>query len=101
VVHLASKFLVCGTIRADLPYEKVWRVRDEYRKIGLGLMGLHEWLLSRGYGYEVTDELRLWLSVYADESERAARGHAERFYLATPRNYRAIAPTGTLGLLAG
>jgi hypothetical protein len=25
VVNLASKFLVCGTLRADLPYEKVYK----------------------------------------------------------------------------
>lgn len=101
VVCLASKFLVCGTMRAELPYEKVRHVREEYRKIGLGLMGLHEWLLARGYGYEVTDELRLWLEVYHNMSERAAKEHANRFFLSTPARFRAIAPTGTLGLLAG
>ena len=47
VVSLASKFLVCGLIRAHLPYEKVARVRQNNSRIGLGLMGLHEWLLKR------------------------------------------------------
>ena len=40
VVDLASKFLVCGTIRGTVPYEKVRQVRDKNRKIGLGIMGL-------------------------------------------------------------
>lgn len=39
VANLASKFLVCGSIRGDLPYEKVRLVREQNRKIGLGLMG--------------------------------------------------------------
>jgi ribonucleoside-diphosphate reductase alpha chain len=94
VVALASKFLVCGTLRADLPYEKVYRVREKNRRLGLGLMGIHEWLLQRGQKYEVTDELHEWLKVYRDESERAANEHCDRFYISRPVAYRAIAPTG-------
>jgi ribonucleoside-diphosphate reductase alpha chain len=101
VVNLAAKFLVCGTIRADLPYEKVYRVREQNRRLGLGLMGIHEWLLRRGERYEVTDSLREWLDVYVSESERSANEHCDRFYLSHPKAYRAIAPTGTIGILAG
>ncbi len=101
VVSLASKFLVCGTLRADLPYDKVYTVREKNRRLGLGLMGIHEWLLQRGYKYEVTDELRSWLSTYRDESERAANEHCDRFYISRPVAYRAIAPTGSIGILAG
>jgi ribonucleoside-diphosphate reductase alpha chain len=100
VVNLASKFLVCGTIRAELPYAKVHQVRHEYRKIGLGLMGIHEWLLKRNLPYEVNDELKEWLEVYRAESEKSATEHAERFYLARPKKFRAIAPAGTIGILA-
>jgi ribonucleoside-diphosphate reductase alpha chain len=100
VVNLASKFLVCGTLRADLPYDKVYKVREKNRRLGLGLMGIHEWLLQRGQKYEVTDELKLWLEVYRDESERSANEHCDRFYISRPKAYRAIAPTGTIGILA-
>ena len=47
VVKLATKFLVCGTLRAQLPYEKVYAVRAKNRRLGLGLMGLHEWLIKK------------------------------------------------------
>jgi len=100
VVGLASKFLVCGTLKADLPYDKVRKVREQNRRLGLGLMGMHEWLLKRGYSYEMNDELRQWLEVYRDESERAADEHCDRLYLNRPKGYRAIAPTGTIGILA-
>jgi ribonucleoside-diphosphate reductase alpha chain len=101
IVTLASKFLVCGTMRADLPYDKVYKVREQNRRLGLGLMGIHEWLLKRQAGYEVTPELHKWLKVYRDESERAANEHCDRFYLNHPKAYRAIAPTGSIGILAG
>jgi len=100
VVSLASKFLVCGTLRADLPYDKVYKVREKNRRLGLGLMGIHEWLLQKGSLYEVTTELKQWLEVYRDESERAANEHCDRFYISRPVAYRAIAPTGTIGILA-
>jgi ribonucleoside-diphosphate reductase alpha chain len=100
VVSLASRFLVCGTLRADLPYDKVYKVREKNRRLGLGLMGIHEWLLQRGQQYEVTPELHEWLKVYRDESKRAADEHCDRFYISRPVAYRAIAPTGTIGILA-
>jgi ribonucleoside-diphosphate reductase alpha chain len=100
VVNLASKFLVCGTLRADLPYEKVYKVREKNRRLGLGLMGIHEWLLQRGQQYEVTKELHEWLKVYESESEKSANDHCERFFISKPVAYRAIAPTGTIGILA-
>ena len=101
IVTLATKFLVCGTLRADLPYEKVYKVREKNRRLGLGLMGIHSWLLQRGEGYEVTPELHKWLKVYKDESERSANEHCNHLFISKPAAYRAIAPTGTIGILAG
>jgi len=101
VVNLASKFLVCGTLRADLPYEKVYKIREKNRRLGLGLMGIHAWLLQRRKSYEVTPELHQWLKVYETESKRAADEHCRHLYINTPVAYRAIAPTGTIGILAG
>lgn len=100
IVRVASKFLVCGTMRAHLPYQKVADVREKNRRLGLGLMGIHEWLLKKREKYEVTPELHQWLAVYRDESKSAADEHCERFYLSKPAAYRAIAPTGTIGILA-
>lgn len=97
----ASEFLVCGTLRADLPYKKIYHVREKNRRLGLGLMGIHEWLLKRGYGYECVDELREWLEVYRDGSEKAANALCDKLGISRPVAFRAIAPTGTIGILAG
>ena len=101
VVGLASKFLVCGTLKADLPFDKVYKVREKNRRLGLGLMGMHEWLLKRGYKYEVVPELHNWLSAYEWESKASADSLCDKLGISRPIAYRAIAPTGTIGILAG
>ena len=101
VVTLGAKFLVCGLMRAHLPYKKVYEIRQKNSRIGLGLMGMHEWLLQRGYKYEMVDELKQWMKSYERFSKEAADAHCDRFMLASPKGYRAIAPTGTISILAG
>lgn len=101
VCNLASKFLLCGTLVAELPYQKVVEIREKNRRLGLGLMGVHEWLLKRGYRYEVVPELHEWLKVWRDESESGANELADLLGINRPIAYRAIAPTGTIGIMAG
>ena len=101
VVELATKFLICGTMKAKLPYGKVYETRAKNRRLGLGLMGIHEWLIQRGSKYEVTPELHNWLSVYKGVSDKQSKETAERLSLSVPVANRAIAPTGSIGILAG
>jgi ribonucleoside-diphosphate reductase alpha chain len=101
VTQLAAQFLLCGTLVADLPYEKVKTVRAKNRRLGLGLMGIHEWLVQRGYKYEVNEELRTWLKVYQDVSANSANTLADNIGISRPVAYRAIAPTGSIGIIAG
>ena len=101
VVELATKFLLCGTLRADLPYQKVEEVRAKNRRLGLGLMGVHEWLLMRGSNYEVTEELHDWLNVYKRQSDSTSKSFSYELGVSQPVAVRAIAPTGTIGIVAG
>jgi len=101
VVQLATMFLLCGTKRAHLPYDKVYDVREKNRRLGLGLMGVHEWLIKRGDVYEVTPELHRWLSIYKGVSDETATNFAANLSVNRPVAVRAIAPTGTIGILAG
>jgi ribonucleoside-diphosphate reductase alpha chain len=101
VVELATKFLLCGTLKADLPYDKVYQVREKNRRLGLGLMGVHEWLIARGYRYEMNEELRAWLGIWRNRSDVTARRFADELGVSRPVAVRAIAPTGTIGIIAG
>ena len=101
VVELGIKFLMLGTLRAQLPYEKVDAVREKNRRLGLGLMGVHEWLLKKGYKYEVVPELHQWLSVYKGHSDNVSRSFSSDLDISCPVANRAIAPTGSIGILGG
>lgn len=98
--ELATKFLICGGIYSDVPSQRIREVGDKNNRIGLGLGGLHEWLMVRGYEYEVVPELHKWLKIYEDESDSAAFITARELGVSVPKGVRAIAPTGTIGIIA-
>ncbi len=98
-VRQATGFLMAGTVYSDVPYAKVDQIRTKNRRLGLGLMGLHEWLLKRGKAYGPDAELEKYLEVYARSGEFAAEW-AKQWDLSVPVKTRAIAPTGTIGIVA-
>lgn len=98
--NLATSFLICGGIYSDTPTEQIKEVGTKNNRIGLGLGGIHEWLMMRGYGYQVTPELHKWLNLYEQESDASAYITANQLGVAVPKGKRAIAPTGTIGILA-
>jgi ribonucleoside-diphosphate reductase alpha chain len=99
LVELATMFLLAGTIYTDLPYPDVDKVQSKNRRIGLGLMGVHAWMLKRGKPYAPDHELWEWLEVYK-KSTIFGREWADEFEINHPKNTRAIAPNGTTSIVA-
>ena len=100
VTEIATLFLLAGTVYSHVPYDRVADVREKNRRLGLGIMGLHEWLLRRGKTYDADEELESWLEVWAGTSRHAADSFADVHSLSRPVKVRAIAPTGTIGIIA-
>lgn len=98
-IEIATLFLLAGTVYSHVPYGKVAEVRTQNRRLGLGVMGVHEWLLQRGHPYEPSGDLSEWMEVYARSTQVAAK-HADALSLSRPIKTRAIAPTGTIGIIA-
>jgi len=99
LTRLAVKFLYLGTFRSWMPDESFAKIRERDRRIGLGIMGLHEWCIRHGERYEPNGELGKWLAAWAnisdDEAVKFSKGKG-----AKPVAVRAIAPTGTIGIIA-
>jgi ribonucleoside-diphosphate reductase alpha chain len=100
ICRIATIFLLCGGIYSHTPFEKIREVGDKNNRIGLGLGGMHEWLMARGMPYSVTAELHKWLNVYERESDSSAYVWSKNLDVAIPKGKRAIAPTGTIGIIA-
>ncbi len=98
-VALGTLFLLSGSVYSDLPYPEVGPVRERNRRLGLGLMGVHEWLALRGKPYGPDPELGRWLDAYERSTDLAA-GFADQHGLSRPVKTRAIAPTGTIAIIA-
>lgn len=99
VVDVAMALLVAGTVYSDVPYPKVDQIRTKNRRLGLGLMGIHEWLLMHGKKYGPDPDLEEYLKVYAT-SGTVANSYADQWELSRPVKTRAIAPNGTTGIVA-
>lgn len=98
-VQIAVPFLLAGTVYSDVPYAQVDKVRTKNRRLGLGLLGLHEWLLVNGKSYGPDEDLGKLLDVYKQSGE-IANEYADKWDLSRPIKTRAVAPTGTIGILA-
>lgn len=99
LVDMGIAFLLAGTVYSDLPYPAVDRIRTKNRRLGLGVMGLHEWLLKHGKKYGPDAELGEYLAIYATSGQPAAKW-AKEWGLSVPVKTRAIAPNGTIGITA-
>lgn len=100
VVRVAIRFLYNGSLRGYYPTDEIGNVAKRNRRLGLGIMGLHEFMLKHERRYEwwygLDRALDTWSAVAADEAKKYAslKGGA------TPVATRAIAPTGTISIIA-
>lgn len=98
VTELASAFLLAGTVYSNVPFAAVDKIRSKNRRLGLGLMGIHEWLLIHGKQYGPDSELEEYLKVYS-QSGLMVKPYADKWDLSYPVKTRAIAPVGTIGII--
>lgn len=99
-IFYATRFLYAGTVVGELPNDEAREVRDRNRRLGLGLMGVYDWLVGRGHSYDPNPELGEWLSRYRDASDFAAKSAAYELDLPVPIAVRAVAPAGTISIIA-
>lgn len=106
MVREGTKFLMHGSEYTMNPTEKVARISRRNNRIGLGLGGMAEFLMAHKSGYEVTPLMHDFLRLYEEVSDETAYNYTKtlrdiyRRDINTPVGIRAIAPTGTIGILA-
>lgn len=101
-VRDAVLFLTAGTVYSDVPYEKVAEIREKNRRLGLGLIGVHEFCMKHGTRYGTPEAFEA-LQPYMDQYARAlefAWDWQDRYGLTRSKGATAIAPNGTIGIIA-
>lgn len=98
LVELSTAFLLCGSLYSLVPYEEVAKTREKNRRLGLGLMGVGEWLAVRGKPYGPDEELGEWLEEY-EQSGTYANFYADMLGISRPVKTRAVAPAGTISII--
>lgn len=101
VTDLGQLFLIAGIIYSDVPHSKVREVKLRNMRTGLGLMGLHEWLIRNSYKYEENEELAEWMQTWKDVSDRSAKNWSNALGVNEPIKKRALAPNGTISIAGG
>ena len=101
ITELGVIFLLAGTEYSDVPYEGVREVREDYRRLGLGLMGIADWMAVRGIPYGPNPELADWLKQWQTVSDSSAKFWSGRFGMQAPVAVRAIAPNGSTSIAGG
>jgi ribonucleoside-diphosphate reductase alpha chain len=101
-VRDAALFLTAGSLYSDVSYDRVDEVRQLNRRLGLGLIGIHELCLRAGVAYGSEDSFEVlepWLKVY-DRALEFAWDWQDKLGISRSIAATAIAPNGTIGILA-
>lgn len=102
--RLMARFLVRATF-ASRKDPKTTEIVFRNRRIGVGILGLQEWMASVGLSYSgpdedmkiLSDELIYWKHVVRKTSDE----YADELGIPRPIKVTTIAPTGTIAKLAG
>jgi len=94
-------FLIVGVKYSDVPHSKVEMVREKNHRTGLGLMGIHEWLIRHNHPYGRNEELATWLQSWKDVSDDSAIKWSNKLGFNTPIKKRSLAPNGSISIAGG
>jgi ribonucleoside-diphosphate reductase alpha chain len=101
-VEVMAIFLTAGSVYSDTPYEKIVDIRNKNRRLGLGLIGVHEFCMKHGVKYgteECFDVLRPYMEEYGRALEYANAFQSD-VGISLSIGATAIAPNGTIGIIA-
>lgn len=101
-VHDTVMFLTAGSMYSHVPYAKVEEVRDTNRRLGLGLIGVHEFLMKHGVRYgspEAFEVMEPYMDEYGRALEYANEGQSD-LGISGSIGATAVAPNGTIGIIA-
>lgn len=102
-IRLGTRFLLRATY-PEYPDKELDEVVKQERRIGLGIMGFHPFLLKhqcRYTDFPVNDRMKELISSFYTQARESARSYAFNLRVPEPVKVTTVAPTGTTSKLPG
>lgn len=93
--------LIVARLRSYYPTEEMQHVALNHPRVGLGVMGLHNWLIQRGLRYEWCNELEKLFDAIQAMAIYYGKVWTETYNLPDLEGHIAHAPTGSISRLFG
>lgn len=96
-----TEMLINGTLHSKFPLPEFYARVDKDRRIGVGILGLHTWLVERGKSYDLDKEdTEFFEGLYQTIRDHADK-YARKLRINKPETVTTVAPTGTVSIMMG
>lgn len=96
-----TEVLINGTLKSKLPLPEFYERMDKDRRIGVGILGLHTWLVRRGKPFSIdAEDEKFFKDLYKTIRDHANK-YTKKLRINTPETVTTIAPTGTVSFIVG
>lgn len=96
-----TEMLINGTLASKFPLPEFYARTDKDRRIGVGILGLHTWLVQRGKSFKIDNQdQKFFKRLYQKIRDRADK-YADTLRINKPETVTTVAPTGTVAFIAG
>ncbi len=98
---ILTEMLINGTLHSKFPLPEFYARVDKDRRIGVGVLGLHTWLVERGKPYSLDKDDRKFFDGLFDIIRTHADKYARKLRINKPETVTTVAPTGTVSIMMG
>lgn len=98
---LLTEMLINGTLHSKFPLPEFYARVDKDRRIGVGILGLHTWLVERGKSYNLDSDDRKFFDKLYNIIRDHADKYANKLRINKPETVTTVAPTGTVSIMMG
>ena len=96
-----TEMLINGTLKSKFPLQEFSARVDKDRRIGVGILGLHTWLVQRNKSFVIDKEDEEFFKKLYTTIRNHANKYAKKLRINAPETVTTVAPTGTVAIMMG
>lgn len=96
-----TEMLINGTLKSKFPLPEFSERVDKDRRIGVGVLGLHTWLVQRNKSFIIDKEDEDFFKRLYTAIRNHANKYAKKLRINAPETVTTVAPTGTVSIMMG